>query len=83
MFFERRSKNIVIRGIKEECVETLASLGEAIGEIFSMHYGMSDVNVYGAYGVTRSGERPIVCTMTDDTKRRIILENSWVYLKGM
>ena len=48
---------------------------------------MSDVNVYGAHqvgkhGVTRSGERPIVCTMTDDTKRQIILENNWVYLKG-
>ena len=84
---ERRSKNIVIRGIKEESIETPASLGKAIGEFFSMHYGMSDVNVYGAHrvgkhGVTRSGERPIVCTMTDDTKRRIILENSWVYLKG-
>ena len=84
---ERRSKNIVIRGIKEEGMETPASLGKAIGEFFSLHYGMSDVNVYGAHrvgkhGVTRSGERPIVCTMTDDTKRRIILENSWVYLKG-
>ena len=64
-----------------------ASLGMAIGEFFSLHYGMSDVNVYGAHrvgkhGVTRFGERPIVCTMIDDTKRRIILENSWVYLKG-
>ena len=68
-------------------METPASLGKAIDEIFSMHYGMSDVNAYGAHqvgkqGVIRSGERPIVCTMTDDTKWRIILENSWVYLKG-
>ena len=68
-------------------METPASLGKTIGEFVSLHYGMSDVNVYGAHrvgkhGVTRSGERPIVCTMADDTKRRIILENSWVYLKG-
>ena len=34
------------------------------------------------HGVIRSGERLIVCTMMDDTKRRIILENSWVYRKG-
>ena len=34
--------------------------------------------------VTCSRERSIVCTMVDDTKRRkITLENSWVYLKGM
>ena len=84
---DRRSKNFVIRGIKEESMETPASLEKVIGEFFNMHYGMLDVNVYGAHrvgkhGVTRSGERPIVCTMTDDTKRRIILENSWVYLKG-
>ena len=46
---ERRSKNIVIRGIKEESMETPASLGKVIGEFFSMHYGMSDVNVYGAH----------------------------------
>ena len=62
-------------------METPASLGKVIGEFFSMHYGISDVNIYGAqkvrkHGVARSGERPIVCTMTDDTKRRIILENS-------
>ena len=60
---------------------------KVIGEIFSMHYGMSDVNVYGAHrvgkhGATRFEERPIVCTMTNDTKWRIILKNSWVYLKG-
>ena len=32
--------------------------------------------------VFRSVERPIVCTMLYETKRRIILQNSWVYLKG-
>ena len=57
---ERRSKNIVICGIKEEGLKTPASLGKAIGEFLSLHYGMSDVNVYGAHrvgkhGVTRSG----------------------------
>ena len=32
---EWRSKNIVIRGIKEEGMETPASLGKTIGEFFS------------------------------------------------
>ena len=64
-----------------------ASLGKAISDFFSLHYGMLDVNVYGAHrvgkhGVARSGERLIVFIMTADTKRRIILENSYVYLKG-
>ena len=36
----------------------------------------------GKHGVTRSGESLVVCIMTDYTKRRIILKNSWVYLKG-
>ena len=38
----------------------------------------------GKPGAIRSGERPIVCSMADETKRKnkIILENSWVYLKG-
>ena len=70
-----------IRGIKEESMETPTSLGKAISEFFNMHYGMSDVNVYGAHrvgkhGVTRSRRRPIVYIMMNDTKRRIILENS-------
>ena len=46
------------------------------------------MNVYGAHkvgkhGVTHFGKRPIICTMTDDTKRQIILKNNWVYIKGM
>ena len=83
-----RSKNIAIYGIKEERLYgNTRILRMAIGEFFSMHYGMSDVNVYGAHrvgkhGATRFEERPIVCTMTNDTKWRIILKNSWVYLKG-
>ena len=44
---ERRSKNFVIRGIKEESMETPASLEKAISEFFSMHYGILDMNVYG------------------------------------
>ena len=32
--------------------------------------------------VFRSVERPIVCTMLYETKRRIILQNSSVYRKG-
>ena len=28
------------------------------------------------------GEQPIVCTMADEAKRNIILDNSSIYLKG-
>ncbi|MCO5594279.1 hypothetical protein L7F22_048308 [Adiantum nelumboides] len=76
---ERRSKNIVIRGIVEEKLETPPSLAIAIEGFFNIHFGMSRVTVYGAHrvgkqGASRSGERPIVCTMVDETKRKIILE---------
>ena len=72
---ERRSKNIVIRGIQKEKMETPTSLKHAIGELFNKYYGM---NIFGAHrvgkqGVSCSGERPTVCTMLDETKRRIIL----------
>ena len=61
-------------------METHASLAKAIDEFFSMHYGMSYVNIYreqrvGKHGVARSGKRHIVCTMTDDTKQQILLHN--------
>ncbi|MCO5590579.1 hypothetical protein L7F22_044550 [Adiantum nelumboides] len=83
---ERHSKNIVIRGIVEEKLETPPSLANAIEEFFNTHFGMSRVTVYGAHrvgkqGASRLGQRPIVCTMVDETKRKIILDNSWVYLK--
>lgn len=83
---ERRSKNIVIRGIVEEKSETPPSLAIAIEDFFKTHFGMSGITVYGAHrvgklGAPRSGERPIVCTMVDEIKRRIILDNSWIYLK--
>mgnify|MGYP006925744394 CR=1 FL=1 len=71
--------------IKEHCHpwETPASLGKVIEEFFSMYHGMLDKNVYGAYqvgiqGVAHSKERP----MANDTKR-LILKNTWVYLKSM
>ncbi|MCO5547927.1 hypothetical protein L7F22_001382 [Adiantum nelumboides] len=84
---ERRFKNIVIRGIVEEKLETPPSLAIAIEGFFNTHFGMSGVTVYGAHrvgkqGAFQSGERPIVCTIVDETKRKIILDNSWVYLKG-
>ena len=84
---EQRSKNIVIRGITEEKLETPPSLAISIANFFETHFGMSGVMVYGAHRVGKqgalcSGERPIVCTLPDDTKRKIILENSWIYLKG-
>ena len=54
-------------------METLTYLGKVIGEFFNMHYSMVDVNVHGAHkvgkhNVAHSRERPIVCTMADDTK---------------
>ena len=81
------SKNIVIRGIKEENAETPQTLAVAIEEFFATSFGMSGIMVYGAHrvgkqGVSRSRERPIVCTMADEAKRKIILDNSWIYLKG-
>ena len=39
------SKNIVIRGIKEESTETPKS----IAKVINMHYSMSGVSVYGAH----------------------------------
>ncbi|RYA44508.1 hypothetical protein DD606_25145, partial [Enterobacter cloacae complex sp. GF14B] len=84
---QKRSKNIVIRGIKEESMETPQSLAVSIEEFFATHFGMSGIMAYGAHrvgkqGVPRSGERPIVCTMADEVKRKIILDNGWIYLKG-
>ena len=46
-------KNIIIRKIMEESIETHASLRKAIGEFFSMHHGMLDVNVYGGHRVRK------------------------------
>ena len=84
---ERRSKNIVIRGIREESSESPTTLATSIEEFFNKHFSMSGIMVYGAHrvgkqGVARSGERPIVCTMIDETKRKIILDSSAIYLKG-
>ncbi|MCO5585645.1 hypothetical protein L7F22_039580 [Adiantum nelumboides] len=83
---ERHSKNIVICEIPEEKLETPPSLAIVIEDFFKTHFGMSGVMVYGAHrvgkqGAPRSGERPIVCTMPDETKRKIILDNSWIYLR--
>lgn len=85
---ERRSKNIVIRGLPEKESETPPSLAITIEEFFKAQFGMSGINVYGAHRVGKPGAprsscgRSIVCSMADETKRGIILESSWVYLKG-
>ncbi|MCO5556860.1 hypothetical protein L7F22_010414 [Adiantum nelumboides] len=84
---ERCFKNIVIRAIGEEKLETPPSLAITIEGFLNTRFGLSGVTVYGAHrvgkqGPSRSGERSIVCTMIDETKRKIILDNSWVYLKG-
>ena len=84
---ERRSKNIVIRGLPEKEKETTQANAADLEEFFHMHFGMSGINVYGAHrvgkpGAPRSTARAIVCTMVDDTKRNIIIEHSRFYLKG-
>ena len=84
---EKRSRNVVIRGIKEQSDETPTSLATNIEGFLSSHFGMSGIAVYGArrvgkQGAPCSGDRPLVCTMLDESKRSIILDNSWVYLKG-
>lgn len=48
---------------------------------------MSGIKVYGAHqvgklGASRSTHHAIVCSMVDDSKRNIVLENSHFYLKG-
>ena len=45
------SKNIVIRGIKEESTETPKS----IAKVINMHYSMSGVSVYGAHWARKQG----------------------------
>ncbi|MCO5559841.1 hypothetical protein L7F22_013445 [Adiantum nelumboides] len=84
--WKRHSKNIVICGIVEENLETPPSLAIANEGFFNTHFGMSKVMVYGAHRVGKQGssclgERPIVCTMVDETKQKIILDNSWCLIK--
>ena len=76
---DRRSKNIVIQGIAENENESPPSLAISIEDFFQKQFGMSEITVYGAHrvgkpGAIRSGERPIVCSMADETKRKIIPE---------
>ena len=83
---EKRSKNVVIRGIPETDQETTPSLATELKDFFHTYFGMSGIKVYGAHrvgksGASRSTHRAIVCSMVDDSKRNIILENSRFYLK--
>ena len=79
--WEQRSKNIFIHRIPKEKLETLPYLAIVIEDFFKMHFSMSGVMVYrphrvGKQGAPRSRERPIVCTMPDESKQKIILDNS-------
>ena len=47
---KNRSKNIINHGIKES-MEIPISLGKVIRGFFNVHYGMLDVNIYGAHQV--------------------------------
>lgn len=84
---EKRSQNIVIRGLPENEKETPLSLAKDIGEFFAEHFAMQEVTVFGAHRVGRKrdenlGHRAIVCTMLDTRKREIILDSSKIYLNG-
>ena len=67
-------------------METITLRGWVTGTFLSMHYGLLGVYAYEAQnekqGTTHSSIEPIECTTDDETKRKIILENSWVYFKG-
>lgn len=83
----KRSKNLVIRGMPEKEQETPMSLAGTVEEFLATHFNMTNINVYGAHrvgkpGAPRTRARGIVCTMLDEQKRSIILDNSRVYLKG-
>ena len=74
---ERQSTNIVIHEIKEENMEAHTFFEKVISEFLHMHYSMSNVNVYGVHqankhGIACSEERPIVYTMKNDKKWRIM-----------
>ena len=62
-------------------MKTLRFLYEVINYFFSTHNGMWNGDAYGAHRVGKHGvaclvERHIVCTMANDTKRWIMLENT-------
>ncbi|MCO5603026.1 hypothetical protein L7F22_057169 [Adiantum nelumboides] len=82
---EKRSRNIVIRGMQEPEGETVMSLNVDITNLLAEKLGMQDAGVYGAHRVGKKrtdAHRPVVCTMLDARKRTIILENEHFYLKG-
>ena len=82
---EQRSRNIVIRGMHEPDGESTLSLNVAVTNFLADHLGMQDAGVYGAHRVGKKrpdASRGVVCTMLDERKRIIILENACFYLKG-
>ncbi|MCO5597139.1 hypothetical protein L7F22_051214 [Adiantum nelumboides] len=81
---EKRSRNIVIRGMQEPEGETVMSLNVEVTNLLAEKLGMQDAGVYGAHraGKKRTdAHRAVVCTMLDARKRTIILENACFYLK--
>ncbi|MCO5615115.1 hypothetical protein L7F22_069404 [Adiantum nelumboides] len=82
---EKRSQNIVIRGMQEPKREIVISLNVDVTNLLAEKLGMQDAGVYGAHraGKKRTdAHRAVVCTMLDARKRTIILENARFYLKG-
>ncbi|MCO5594248.1 hypothetical protein L7F22_048275 [Adiantum nelumboides] len=80
---EKRSMNIVIRGIPESDNEKVLMLIAEVTDLLANTFGMHDVVVYGAHRVGKQrpeNNRAIVCTMLDACKRAIILENARIYL---
>ncbi|MCO5582472.1 hypothetical protein L7F22_036368 [Adiantum nelumboides] len=82
---EKRSRNIVIRGMQEPEGETVMSLNVDVTNLLAEKLGMQDAGVYGAHTVGKKrtdAHSAVVCTMLDARKRTIILENARFYLKG-
>ena len=82
---EKRSRNIVIRGMQEPDGETVLSLNVEVTKLLAEKLDMQDAGVYGAHRVGKKrtdAHRAIVCTMLDARKRTILLDNARFYLKG-
>lgn len=81
---EKRSMNIVVRGLPEPDTESALSLNIAVTDLLTEKMGMQDLTIFGAHRVGKknaNANRAIVCTMLDARKRTLILENARFYLK--
>ena len=83
---EKWKNNFVIGGMQENETKNALILVENITKFFNGHFAMRHVIVYAAHRVGKKqlegmSSLVIVCTVLDERKRAIILDNSKVYLK--